>query len=178
MHVISSPPPDQASAQERLRVALQDGLPLSPRPYQALAQQCGISEQDVIDALQTWEQSRLTRRFGIVINHHKIGYTSNAMVVWEVADSEVNRLGAAISRTGLVSLCYQRRPDGPDWPYNLYCMLHGKSREEVLQRLQRLKTQCGLQDTPCAVLFSLRQYKQCGGRYAHKRPSAPVKEAL
>ncbi|AZZ93290.1 Lrp/AsnC family transcriptional regulator [Hahella sp. KA22] len=178
MQLILSPPPDQASAQERLRVALQDGIPLSPRPYLTLAQQCGLSEQEVIEVLQTWEQSHLTRRFGVVINHHKIGYTSNAMVVWEVADSEVNRLGAAISRTGLVSLCYQRKPDGPDWPYNLYCMLHGKSREEVLQRMDRLKAQCGLQETPCAVLFSLRQYKQCGGRYAHTKPPVSVKEVL
>ncbi|ABC31124.1 Transcriptional regulator [Hahella chejuensis KCTC 2396] len=165
-------------ALERLRTALQEGLPLSPRPYLILAEQSGLSEQEVIDALRTWEQSHLTRRFGIVINHHKIGYTSNAMVVWRVAEEEVNRLGAEISRTGLVSLCYQRKPHGPEWPYNLYCMLHGKSREEVLRRLQRLKAQCGLQETPCAVLFSLRQYKQCGGRYVHKSPHVRAKEVL
>ncbi|OZG72975.1 AsnC family protein [Hahella sp. CCB-MM4] len=148
-----------------LRALIQEGLPLVERPYLSLAQQTGLTEQQVLDQLDVWQTEKLIRRFGIVINHHKIGYTSNAMVVWQIPPSDVDKVGKAISATGLVSLCYQRRACGDFWPYNLYCMLHGKNREEVLQRLQQLKQQCGLSDIPSRILFSLKQFKQCGGKY-------------
>ncbi|WP_020408332.1 Lrp/AsnC family transcriptional regulator [Hahella ganghwensis] len=158
-------PVDRPSAIHHLKLLLQEGLPLVAQPYQHLAEQTGLTEAEVIRQLDHWCADNLIRRFGIVINHHRIGYTSNAMVVWQIPKSKIDQVGSDISATGLVSLCYQRQSGGSQWPYNLYCMLHGKHRQEVLQRLKKLQTSCHLEDTPHAVLFSTRQFKQCGGRY-------------
>jgi DNA-binding Lrp family transcriptional regulator len=152
--------------QEALKLAIQDGLPLTPRPYDTLAQQLGLSEQAVIDTLQQWQDSGLIKRFGLVVNHHSLGYRANAMVVWDVADDSIERIAALFAATDEVTLCYQRPRVLPHWPYNLFCMIHGTDRSQVRRQIDALVQRHQLQHIAHDVLFSTRQFKQTGGQFA------------
>ncbi|NPU92851.1 MAG: Lrp/AsnC family transcriptional regulator [Gammaproteobacteria bacterium] len=152
--------------QETLRAAIQDGLPLTARPYATLAQQIQASENDVIGQIQHWLDDGLIKRMGIVVRHHAIGYSANAMVVWNVPDELVDFVAEKMRVFPSVTLCYRRPRRLPDWPYNLFCMIHGRDRHWVLQQIEQLVQHAELQSIPRAVLFSQRQFKQTGGRYA------------
>ncbi|MNT23537.1 hypothetical protein D3C72_1589580 [compost metagenome] len=91
------------------------------------------------------------------------------MVVFDVPDDAVSALGKAIAETGLVTLCYRRPRILPRWPYTLFCMIHGQDREEVQERIARIRAICGLEDLPYAVLFSRKRFKQRGARYVEER---------
>lgn len=154
------------SPDERALLAgLQQGLALAPRPYAALARVAGMSERTVYDILGRWLERGTIRRLGIIVDHHRLGYRANAMVVWDVPEGEVARVGRRVAATGLTTLCYRRARSAPLWPYNLYCMLHGKTRPAVSAQLARLQGACGLDAYPSQVLFCARQYKQRGARY-------------
>ena len=148
-----------------LRRRLETGLPLCPRPYRALAQACGLTEAQALEATSEWQASGLIKRMGLVVRHRNLGYRANAMVVWNVPDDQVAAIGHAFSEEPFVTLCYQRPRRLPDWPYNLFCMIHGTNREQVLEQLRQLRERHDLQSTEHAVLFSHKAYRQCGGRY-------------
>ncbi|GGE54424.1 protein NirL [Streptosporangium jomthongense] len=150
----------------RLRQQLEQGLPLVPRPYFALAERTGLSEQEVMNAITQWQNDGLIKRFGLVVKHRTLGYTANAMVVWNVPDGQVQALGQAMAGVPFITLCYQRPRRLPDWPYNLFCMIHGTNRERVLAQLDSLIADYNLQQIQHAVLFSNKAYRQRGGRYA------------
>jgi len=150
---------------EDLIDAIQDGLPLVTRPYRKIAERLGWSEQKVIDQLQKMLESGVIKRLGVVVRHHELGYRANAMVVWEVPESDVDRLGYQLGRQDCVTLCYQRPRRLPEWPYNLFCMVHGKDRNDVLACIDRMIEGLGLEDIHKAVLFSGQRYKQRGARY-------------
>ncbi len=154
-----------APGEQRLLGVLQEGLPLVARPYAALARAADISERAVYDVLGRWLERGTIRRFGIIVDHHRLGYRANAMVVWNVPDDAIAAVGGRVAATGLTTLCYRRTRSAPDWPYNLYCMLHGKTRPAVRAQLERLEAACGLDAYPSQVLFCSRQYKQRGARY-------------
>jgi len=103
---------------------------------------------------------------GVVLRHRELGYTANAMAVWDVPDAEVSAAGMRLARRPEVTLCYRRARRAPQWPYNLYCMIHGRSRMEVSAQLAALNGEEGLARTAQAVLFSRRAFKQRGARYA------------
>lgn len=145
--------------------AVQAGLPLCERPYAAIAQQLGLEEQTVIARLQRLQDHGAIKRFGVVVRHHELGYRANAMVVFDVADDKVAQLGRCIGKFEFVTLCYRRPRVLPEWPYNLFCMIHGKDRDAVLAHVQELIDRCGLQDVAHAVLFSKRRFKQRGAVY-------------
>ncbi|MBQ0746988.1 MAG: AsnC family protein [Marinobacter sp.] len=149
----------------RLRQQLEQGLPLAPRPYLALAERTGLSEQEVMNAITQWQSDGLIKRFGLVVKHRTLGYTANAMVVWDIADEQVQALGKAMAAVPFITLCYQRPRRLPDWPYNLFCMIHGTNRERVLAQLDSLITEHSLQQVQHSVLFSNKAYRQRGGRY-------------
>ncbi|ERS90934.1 protein nirL [Marinobacter sp. C1S70] len=149
----------------RLREQLENGLPLTPRPYQTLAERTGLSEQQVMNAVSQWQQQGLIKRLGLVVKHRTLGYRANAMVVWNVPDDRVSTLGEAMAAAACVTLCYQRPRRLPDWPYNLFCMIHGVSRERVLNQLADLIEQHELSNVDHAILFSNKAYLQRGGRY-------------
>jgi len=157
--------PTTTPAERQLMAAIQHGLPTGSRPYLTLARQLGRTESWVIDTLQHWIDSGLIKRFGLVVNHHNLGYQHSAMAVWDVPDDQVDELGAAIGATGLVSLCYQRARQRPQWPYNLYCMIHAKSGAHVNRVLDQLNQHFELNRYPGEVLFTTGQLKQCGGNY-------------
>lgn len=149
----------------QLRRQLELGLPITPRPYQMLADMTGLSEPEVMAAVRQWQARGLIKRLGLVVRHRTLGYTANAMVVWDIPDEQVQKLGQAMARAPFVTLCYQRPRRLPGWPYNLFCMIHGVDRQRVLGQLATLIAEHGLEQTPRAVLFSTKAYRQRGGRY-------------
>ncbi|MCP5160796.1 MAG: Lrp/AsnC family transcriptional regulator [Hahellaceae bacterium] len=151
-----------------LKSLIEDGLPLVTHPYQQLAETIGSSESAVIQTIRSWLDDGLIKRWGIVVKHHSVGYTHNAMVVWDVPNHQVDEIGERIKASGLVSLCYRRPRRLPHWPYNLFCMIHGKNREAVMAQIERLINDIGLQHLSRDVLFSYKQYKQCGGHFLRR----------
>lgn len=158
---------DEATVQ-RLRALLERGLPLTERPWQVLAQQCGMSEGEVLAWVERWQQEGLIKRLGLVVRHRTLGIRANAMVVWDVPDDTVTELGQRLAAEPAVTLCYRRPRRLPDWPYNLFCMIHGTRRDRVLTTLAAIVERQALQQIPHRVLFSLKAYKQCGGRYTRE----------
>ncbi len=151
--------------ERRLMLALQSGLPLLPRPFDALGRSVGLSEAMVIDLIASWLENGLIKRFGIVVRHHELGFCANAMCVWDVPDDQVSELGRSLAAEPAVTLCYRRSRVLPDWPYNLFCMIHGKSREVVLDVREAIAARHCMNRWPGAVLFSTRRFKQQGARY-------------
>jgi DNA-binding Lrp family transcriptional regulator len=156
------PSPDES----RVIAAIQSGLPLVARPYAAVAASLELSEAAVIGCLQGLIRQGVIKRIGVVVRHHELGYRANAMVVWDIPDEEVSRLGQCLGKLEFVTLCYRRPRRLPAWRYNLFCMIHGHDREEVLARVEEMRQGCGLQHIAHEVLFSTRRFKQCGARYA------------
>jgi DNA-binding Lrp family transcriptional regulator len=155
----------------RLIAAVQQGLPIAARPYAAIAEQLATSEQDVLERLARLKHQGLIKRWGVVVKHRQLGYRANAMIVMDIPDQQVAEIGRQISRHSFVNLCYQRPRQGETWPYNLYCMIHGKSRDTVLQQWAELVDACGLTDCAHEVLFSRRCFKQRGALYRQSEPS-------
>lgn len=148
---------------------LQDGLPLVARPFEALAQVAGwhrpAGEPEAIACIAAWLDAAIIKRFGIIVRHRALGFLANAMCVWDVPMPEADRLGRALAIEPDVTLCYRRARAGTAWPYNLFCMLHGRDRVDVETRLAMITARNGLAAYPHAVLFSRRAFKQCGARY-------------
>jgi DNA-binding Lrp family transcriptional regulator len=153
------------SFDQRLLSAIQQGLPISPRPYAELGAQIGLSESEVLKRLTALKQAGLIKRLGVIVKHRQLGYCANAMVVWDIPDEQVQSIGQLISRLEFVNLCYRRPRHGSVWPYNLYCMIHGKTKETVLQQLALLEQACNTQGFPKQILFSKRCFKQRGAIY-------------
>jgi siroheme decarboxylase len=149
----------------RLISEIQGGLPLVSHPYAEIAQRIGISEQEVIGRIAEMQEHGVIKRMGIVVRHHELGYTANAMVVWNVPEELVEEVGEKIGSKSCVTLCYQRPRRLPDWPYNLFCMIHGQERERVLKFIAAMVEEEGLEEIPHKVLFSGRRFKQRGARY-------------
>jgi siroheme decarboxylase len=166
---VSGGPPPRVSispAGQRLVAALQDGLDLVPRPYAVLAARAGLSESEVLETLAKWQDLGLVRRFGVVVRHHELGFGANAMCVWDVPDAKVSAVGKALAAEPAVTLCYRRARVLPSWRFNLYCMLHGRERAEVMGTLAGIEARHGLGRYPGDVLFSVRRFKQTGARYS------------
>lgn len=150
----------------QLRSLLEAGLPLAARPYRMLAERIGASEQVVLEQVRHWSEDGLFRRVGLVLKHRALGFRANAMLVLDIADDQVDEIGQRLGQAAGINLCYQRPRRLPDWPYNLFCMVHGREREQVCQLIENLLAEHGLSEVPHQLLFSTRAFKQCGGRYA------------
>jgi siroheme decarboxylase len=141
---------------------LETGLDLVARPYAELASRCHTSETEVLRHIAAWQQEGLIKRFGVVVRHHEVGFRANAMVVFALPEERVDTIGARLAGEEAVTLCYRRQPARPHWPYNLYCMIHGRTREEVAPTIERISALAGAVPE---VLFSVHRFKQCGARY-------------
>lgn len=162
-------PASLSEAERRLMIALQDGLELSPRPFSRLAQRAALSEEQVFGLIDEWLSSGFFKRFGVVVRHHELGYTANAMCVWDVPDDQVADVGARLATEPAVTLCYRRArgEPGQGWPYNLFCMIHGHDRSSVETEIRALVERHQLLAYSQTVLFSVRRFKQRGARYLH-----------
>jgi DNA-binding Lrp family transcriptional regulator len=163
---VFAPPRPLEELERRLVMALQEGLPFFIRPFQILAQRVGCEEIEVLQRISCWCEEGIIKRFGVVVRHHELGYRANAMLVHNIPDAEVEAVGYALAKADGVTLCYRRPRVLPDWPYNLFCMIHGQAREEVEARIAALRAEHGLEALPHEILFSLTRFKQTGARYA------------
>lgn len=165
----------QISTEDRALIrAVEHGLPIVSRPYAAIAQQLGTTETNIINRLQQLIDNGAIKRYGVVVRHRELGYRANGMVVWDVPDDQVSNLGQCIGRFPCVTLSYRRPRRLPDWPYNLFTMVHGRDREEVTQKVREIVETCGLQDFDHTILFSTRRFKQRGAQYSQIRTSRPT----
>lgn len=147
-----------------LIAATQTGLPLVARPYEAVGAMLGVSGEQVRERLAQMLAEGLIRRIGAVPNHYRLGWTANGMTVWDVDDAQVDALGERIGALPGVSHCYRRPRERPLWPYNLFAMVHGRSRDEVARQAEQIRTLLG---TACAgsdILYSSAILKKTGLR--------------
>jgi DNA-binding Lrp family transcriptional regulator len=167
--------PKLDDADWRLIAALEEGLALTPRPYDALARRAGITPAAALARLTQWRQSGIIRRLGVVLQHRRLGYTRNLMCVWDWPDDTVDAHGARLAQLPCVNLCYRRARRDADWPYNLFVMLHPRDVRQAELSLQQL-AQAGA--APHRVLPSRTCYKQRGMRYAVAESGPVLTEAL
>lgn len=152
--------------ERRLISALQEGLPMFIRPFQLIAGRVGTSEAEVLGRIQRWLEDGAIKRFGVVVRHHELGFRANAMLVHDIPDERVSEIGRALAEEQAVTLCYRRPRCLPEWPYNLFCMIHGRERGEVEATIAELRQRHGLENCAHETLFSLTRFKQNGARYA------------
>lgn len=147
-------------------LATQAGLPLYPDPWGAVGDQVGISGKEVLTRMQAMQTAGIIRRVAAVPNHYRLGYVANGMSVWDVDDAQIERLGREIAGVAGVSHCYRRPRHLPHWPYNLFAMLHGKSRDEVESQAEALRILLGSACRGYRILYSSRILKKTGLRLA------------
>ena len=123
-----------------LVVVTQAGLPLTAEPYRVLAEQLGLGETDVIARLRRLIGEGAIRRIGAIPNHYALGYTANGMSVWDVADAAVPEIGKRVGALDFVTHCYERPRHPPIWPYNLFAMVHGRTRDEVRAKVAETRS--------------------------------------
>ncbi|MBB5204702.1 DNA-binding Lrp family transcriptional regulator [Inhella inkyongensis] len=149
--------------ERRLIQATQGGLPLVARPYEVVAEQLGCSAADVQRSFADMLTRGLVRRIGAVPNHYRLGFKANGMTVWDIDDAALPELGPRIGALPGVSHCYER-PRAPGWPYNLFAMLHGRSRAEVEAQRIELRALLGKACRADDVLYSSAILKKTGLR--------------
>ena len=145
-------------------LATQQGLPLVPQPYHLVAQQVGISPDEVMARMRAMLDDGMIRRIGAVPNHYALGYKANGMTVWDVVDERIDELGELIGKLDFVSHCYQRPRHLPDWNYNLFAMVHGHDRIETEQKAQQIAVLLGDACRAHEILYSTRILKKTGLR--------------
>ena len=148
----------------KIITATQSGLPLVKEPYQAIAQQLNIEADVLQQRMRKMLEAGQIRRIGAVPNHYKLGYKANAMSVWNVPDEMITELGNQLGALSFVSHCYERPRFLPEWPYNLFAMIHGKSKEEVLEKVQQVVTLLGAHCAGYELLYSKQILKKTGLR--------------
>jgi len=144
--------------------ATQAGLPLTPAPYAAVAAEVGLSESEVIARMAAMQDRGVIRRIALAPNHYALGMTANGMSVWDVADDRAEALGAQVGALPFVSHCYLRPRALPDWPYNLFAMVHGSSRDEVSAKAGEIARLLGSALGARDILYSTRILKKTGMR--------------
>lgn len=162
---VKSPVPRLASGSDSVLIAhLSQGLHLEPRPFQWLAQRIQQDEAFIRQTILDWCENGVIKRFGVVVRHHALGYRANAMCVWNVPNELVDCYGERLARLPGVTLCY-RRARASEWPYNLYCMIHGQSQSVVRAWHHQHTETASLKPFAGEVLFSTHCFKQTGARY-------------
>ena len=144
--------------------ATQAGLPLLAAPYNEVAAICSCDTEIVLQRMRRMLDCGVIRRIGAIPNHYKLGLVGNGMSVWDVDDARLQELGARVGRLEFVSHCYERPRHLPRWPYNLYAMVHGHDRDEVMQKIPKIKELLGSHCRSYDVLFSSGILKKTGLR--------------
>jgi DNA-binding Lrp family transcriptional regulator len=142
---------------QKLIQQLQADLPLCPRPFKEIARRVGITEEEVLGSIKQHLRQGVIRRFGAILGHQKLGFVANGMGVWHVPEEDTERVGTIMASYPEVSHCYQR-PTSDSWPYNLYTMIHGTSRQECEAVAARISQETGITDY--RLLFSVRELKK------------------
>lgn len=144
--------------------ATQAGLPLVPAPWHALGALIGIPETEVLARFTAMRDRGVLRRVGAVPNHYALGWRANGMTVWDVDDARMAELGARVGALPCVSHCYQRPRRLPDWPYNLFAMVHARTQEEAVPHIAEIRDLLGQACRSHDVLWSTHILKKTGLR--------------
>ena len=150
----------------KLLATIENGLPLVERPYRVVADELRLGEADVIARLEYLIAAGVVARFGCVVRHDKLGYKANAMAVWDLPDEMVDAVAGTFARHPGVTLCYRRPRRPPLWPYNLFCMVHARSRSDAYAVIDDINLQADTGLHRQAVLFSKRCFKQRGAVFS------------
>lgn len=126
-----------------------------------MGEDLGISEEEVIERLKSLRERGFIRRFAATIGHRSLGIMANAMVVWRVPPGRTEEVGAIMASFDQVTHCYER-PTRPDWPYNLYTMVHSQSKTRCREIAAQISEKTGITDFQ--VLFSERELKKTGAK--------------
>jgi DNA-binding Lrp family transcriptional regulator len=142
---------------------VQANLPDSLTPYADMAEQAGITEDEVLSLLRSMKEDGRIRRFGASLKHQRAGFAHNAMVAWKVDPREVDAAGTRAAEHDLISHCYYRPSSAEDWPYELYTMIHGRHPEECREVIAEVMASTGLKEY--AVLESKKELKKISMLY-------------
>jgi len=146
--------------------ATQAGFPLDPEPYRIVADVVGVEENELTARLKKFVEQGAIRRIGAIPNHYALGLTANGMSVWDVPDEDIAAIGVKVGALEFVTHCYERPRHVPVWPYNLFAMVHGRSREEVYDKVEEIRVLIGPALRRHEILFSTRILKKTGLRIA------------
>lgn len=152
--------------------ALTTGMALCEKPYSRMAEDLGRKPEEVLSRIGDLHDAGIVSRMGVIVRHRALGWSSNAMVVWNVPPEQIEAAGPALAAHPGVTLCYERRPIDGLWPYRLYCMIHAKSRGKALDTLEKAAHLPELSGVPYQVLFSSRCFKQTGAMIADRSVAA------
>jgi DNA-binding Lrp family transcriptional regulator len=155
--------PQLTDEERQVLEAIQDGLPLEPEPYRVVGELTGLGEERVLALVSAMLAERKIKRIGAVPNHYALGITANGMSVWDFPDDRASELGQRLGGRDEVTHAY-RRPRREGWPYNVFAMVHGRSRDDVLATVDRIASELGIAQYPHDVLFSTRLLKKRGTR--------------
>ena len=147
-----------------LIAATQSGLPLVDRPYEAIGAMLGVSSAAVRERFAQMREQGLVRRIGAVPNHYRLGWVANGMTVWDVADERIDALGAQVGALPGVTHCYRRPRSLPQWPYNLFAMVHGHTRADVERQALEIEHLLGDACRGHDILYSSAILKKTGLR--------------
>lgn len=155
--------PEGLTALEKQVVAsIQGDMLIEAHPYQRIAVQLGLDEEQLLDILRDLVRRGIIRRFGATLRHQKSGYQANAMVAWIVDEARIDTVGSIMASFRAVSHCYRRNPTA-QWPYNLYTMVHGKDQAGCRQTAQKMAEKAGVHSYE--LLFSRRELKKTSMQY-------------
>lgn len=143
--------------EKRICKEVQGDIPLTSRPFKELAEKIGISEDEFISKTNEFLKNGYIRRFGAALRHRKAGITANGMGVWVVPEPERERVGRIMASFKEVSHCYER-PSFEDWPYNIFTMIHGKTKEECYAVAKKISEATGIKEYK--LLFSSQEFKK------------------
>ncbi|MCC7367818.1 MAG: AsnC family transcriptional regulator [Chloroflexi bacterium] len=141
---------------------LQEDLPIEAEPFNGVAERVGISEDELFVAMASLVERGFMRRMAAILYHRRAGFKANGMGVWAVPEENVIELGERMAAFANVSHCY-RRPTYPDWPYNVFTMVHGQSNEQCEEVLAAISRATGM--TNYISLYSTREYKKTRTRF-------------
>ena len=141
---------------------IQGDLPLECRPFSAMAREIGTGEEEFITTVRDLKKRGVIRRFGATLRHQEAGFPANAMVAWRVPEDRVEEVGTTFASVREVTHCYLRRPRN-DWPYNLYSMVHGASREHCHRIARHMSRSVGIDSY--TLLFSEKEFKKTSMAY-------------
>ena len=143
--------------EKKIIASIQEDMPVTGRPYAAIAEKLDIAETELIDHLRDLSQRGVIRRFGATLRHQRAGFKANAMVAWKVDENRIREVGRKMASFQQVSHCYRRNPTA-NWPYNLYTMVHANSEQDCRETALKMSIAASVEDY--ALLFSREELKK------------------
>ncbi len=141
---------------------MQEDIEVISRPFEKMSERLGLREEDLLEKMKEFQERGIMRRFAAILRHQKAGFKANGMITWKVPPERVEEVGMVAASFSQVSHCYQR-PIYPDWQYNLFSMVHARSKEGCEKIAEEISKRTGIQDY--AILYSTKEYKKERVRY-------------